>query len=259
MTEGNVNEEGIIPNCKCCKKEKRQENTNNKIDIWCTIYRSIYFREFSNERTRVERRETFRKLRMRENFSKVDVLKFLEGTCVEIFSIRVRVFFLQYVRNFSRAPFYECEGWISWSGSTGFHLRISTTFFTGFWGLLSVDQQSWWVEYSQFCSKDPHCWIPKCKIRLVVKPIPSGLNVVCPSILSLNGLLKPQTPLLPLQSSPVHNFSMELSLSHGPCIFYHFTNLRIKCFRYKYIFVAECVQEHFWNFFSRDTLIWHIL
>ena len=27
-------------------------------------------REFSNERTRVERRETFRKLRMRENFSK---------------------------------------------------------------------------------------------------------------------------------------------------------------------------------------------
>ena len=28
------------------------------------------FREFSNERTRVERRETFRKLRMRENFSK---------------------------------------------------------------------------------------------------------------------------------------------------------------------------------------------
>ena len=28
------------------------------------------FREFSNERTRVERRETFRKLRMRENFCK---------------------------------------------------------------------------------------------------------------------------------------------------------------------------------------------
>ena len=28
------------------------------------------YREFSNERTRVERRETFRKLRMRENFSK---------------------------------------------------------------------------------------------------------------------------------------------------------------------------------------------
>ena len=27
-------------------------------------------REFSNERTRVERRETFRKLRMKENFSK---------------------------------------------------------------------------------------------------------------------------------------------------------------------------------------------
>ena len=52
------------------------ENTYNKIDIWCTIYRSIYFREFSNERTRVERRETFRKLRMRENFSKVDLLKF---------------------------------------------------------------------------------------------------------------------------------------------------------------------------------------
>lgn len=30
----------------------------------------LNFREFSNERTRVERRETFRKLRMRENFSK---------------------------------------------------------------------------------------------------------------------------------------------------------------------------------------------
>ena len=30
----------------------------------------ILFREFSNERTRVERRETFRKLRMRENFSR---------------------------------------------------------------------------------------------------------------------------------------------------------------------------------------------
>ena len=28
------------------------------------------YREFSNERTRVERRETFRKLRMKENFSK---------------------------------------------------------------------------------------------------------------------------------------------------------------------------------------------
>ena len=171
MTEGNVNEGGLILNCKCCKK-KIQENTNNKIDIWCTIYRSIYFREFSNERTRVERRETFRKLRMRENFSKVDVLKFskrymcwnffwrymcwnfLEGTCVENF-FKVHVFFLQYVRNFSRAPFYECEGWISWSGSTGFHLRISTTFFTGFWGLLSVDQQSGWVEYSQFLFKGP--------------------------------------------------------------------------------------------------------
>ena len=31
---------------------------------------TFFFREFSNERTRVERRETFRKLRMRENFSK---------------------------------------------------------------------------------------------------------------------------------------------------------------------------------------------
>ena len=30
----------------------------------------LIFREFSNERTRVERRETFRKLRMRENFCK---------------------------------------------------------------------------------------------------------------------------------------------------------------------------------------------
>ena len=29
-----------------------------------------FCREFSNERTRVERRETFRKLRMKENFSK---------------------------------------------------------------------------------------------------------------------------------------------------------------------------------------------
>lgn len=30
----------------------------------------LHYREFSNERTRVERRETFRKLRMKENFSK---------------------------------------------------------------------------------------------------------------------------------------------------------------------------------------------
>lgn len=30
----------------------------------------LIYREFSNERTRVERRETFRKLRMKENFSK---------------------------------------------------------------------------------------------------------------------------------------------------------------------------------------------
>jgi hypothetical protein len=30
----------------------------------------FHCREFSNERTRVERRETFRKLRMRENFSR---------------------------------------------------------------------------------------------------------------------------------------------------------------------------------------------
>ena len=155
MTEGNVNEGGIMPNCKCCKKkQKRQENTNNKIDIWCTIYRSIYFREFSNERTRVERRETFRKLRMRENFSKVDLLKYSWRYMCWNFS-KVDVFFLQYVRKFSRAPFYECEGWISWSGSTGFHLRISTTLFTGFWGLLSVDQQSGWVEYSQFLFKGP--------------------------------------------------------------------------------------------------------
>ena len=34
------------------------------------LWTEIFFREFSNERTRVERRETFRKLRMRENFSK---------------------------------------------------------------------------------------------------------------------------------------------------------------------------------------------
>ena len=31
---------------------------------------ALTYREFSNERTRVERRETFRKLRMKENFSK---------------------------------------------------------------------------------------------------------------------------------------------------------------------------------------------
>ena len=31
---------------------------------------NYFCREFSNERTRVERRETFRKLRMKENFSK---------------------------------------------------------------------------------------------------------------------------------------------------------------------------------------------
>ena len=231
MTEGNVNEEGIIPNCKCCKKEKRQENTNNKIDIWCTIYRSIYFREFSNERTRVERRETFRKLRMRENFSKVDllkfswrymcwnfskvdVLKFLEGTFVENFSIRVRVFFLQCVRNFSRAPFYECEGWISWSGSTGFHLRISTTFFTGFWGLLSVDQQSGWVEYSQFLFKGPSLLNSKVQNSTCCKTDPQWSQCGLPfnSIFEWTAP-KPETPLLPLQSSPVHNFSMELSLS----------------------------------------------
>ena len=47
-----------------------------KTDLWTrkknwnwTKNTSIY-REFSNERTRVERRETFRKLRMKENFSK---------------------------------------------------------------------------------------------------------------------------------------------------------------------------------------------
>ena len=41
--------------------------------MWQDISILIFFfpyREFSNERTRVERRETFRKLRMRENFSK---------------------------------------------------------------------------------------------------------------------------------------------------------------------------------------------
>ena len=35
-----------------------------------TIPAPLHYREFSNERTRVERRETFRKLRMKENFSK---------------------------------------------------------------------------------------------------------------------------------------------------------------------------------------------
>ena len=129
---------------------------------------------------------------MRENFSKVDVLKFLEGTCVEIFSIRVRVFFLQYVRNFSRAPFYECEGWISWSGSTGFHLRISTTFFTGFWGLLSVDQQSGWVEYSQFLFKGPSLLNSKVQNSTCCKTDPQWSQCGLP----FNSIFEwtPQTP-----------------------------------------------------------------
>ena len=242
MTEGNVNEEGIIPNCKCCKKEKRQENTNNKIDIWCTIYRSIYFREFSNERTRVERRETFRKLRMRENFSKVDllkyswrymcwkfskvdVLKFLEGTCVENFSVRVRVFFLQYVRNFSRAPFYECEGWISWSGSTGFHLRISTTFFTGFWGLLSVDQQSGWVEYSQFLFKRPSLLNSKVQNLTCCKTDPRWTQCGLP----FNSIFEwtAPKPLYSHSNRPLCTIFQWNYLSHGPCDFYHFTYLQI--------------------------------
>ena len=44
--------------------------SNKKITLKGNIKDFLNFREFSNERTRVERRETFRKLRMRENFSK---------------------------------------------------------------------------------------------------------------------------------------------------------------------------------------------
>ena len=70
-------------------------------------------REFSNERTRVERRETFRKLRMRENFSKVR------------FSIwRVSVGFLgqvqaTFVLEFQQLSFQAFEGYFQWISKAG--------------------------------------------------------------------------------------------------------------------------------------------
>lgn len=59
-------------------KNRRRASENELLhkmyDNWrCnfdTIPAPLHYREFSNERTRVERRETFRKLRMKENFSK---------------------------------------------------------------------------------------------------------------------------------------------------------------------------------------------
>ena len=39
----------------------------------------------------------------------------------------------------------ESECRISWSGASNFRPGISTTFFSGFWGLLSVDQQSRYI------------------------------------------------------------------------------------------------------------------
>ena len=59
---------------KMVKKRKKGGQQKNVHDNWrCnfdTIPAPLHYREFSNERTRVERRETFRKLRMKENFSK---------------------------------------------------------------------------------------------------------------------------------------------------------------------------------------------
>ena len=51
-----------------CAKRKRRNGIVNSFKFTKKII--TICREFSNERTRVERRETFRKLRMKENFSK---------------------------------------------------------------------------------------------------------------------------------------------------------------------------------------------
>ena len=147
----------------------------------------------------------------------------------------------------------------------GFHGQVQQAFISEFQQLSSQAFEGYfqWISKAgelnihSFCSKDPHCWIPKCKIRLVVKPVPSGINVVCPSILSLNG--PPPNPFTPTPIVPCAQFFNGIISLTAHVIFITSHIYKFKCFRYKYIFVAECVQEHFWNFFSRDTLIWHIL
>ena len=161
--------------------------------------------------------------------------KFLKGIRVKIFlKVHVLKISLRYACSF----FNMCEishVLLFMNVRVGFHGQVQQAFISEFQQPSSQAFEGYfqWISKAgesnihSFCSKDPHCWIPKCKIRLVVKPTPSGLNVVCPSILSLNGPPPNLKPLYSHSNRPLCTIVPWNYLSHGPCIFYHFTYLRI--------------------------------